>query len=85
MALACDYASSSRCGGARSGTTDTSRNAGTAVQLQTPGDPYDFGDATVAAIDARSVVRHSRPPTGAHSGICHSELAWVVVSAAGLR
>lgn len=55
------------------------------MQLQTPGDPYDFGDATVAAIDARSVVRHSRPPTGAHSGICHSELAWVVVSAAGLR
>ncbi|MDQ0841778.1 MULTISPECIES: serine-threonine protein kinase [unclassified Streptomyces] len=33
------------------------------------------------SVDASVVVRHGRPPTGAHGDICHEELARVVLSA----
>ncbi len=32
-------------------------------------------------VDATAVVRHGGPPSGAHSDICHSELARVVLAA----
>lgn len=45
---------------------------------------YDFGGHSLVNIDAARVVKRGAPPSGAHSDIIHAELAWVVLSAAGL-
>ncbi|TQM09126.1 serine-threonine protein kinase [Pseudonocardia kunmingensis] len=49
-----------------------------------PAAPYTFAAGTLTSIDAARVVRHGRPPSGAHSDIVHPELAWIVLCAAGL-
>jgi hypothetical protein len=49
-----------------------------------PAAPYAFGAGTLTSIDVARVVRHGRPPSGAHSDIVHPELAWVVLCAAAL-
>jgi hypothetical protein len=40
-----------------------------------------FPTSGCVSVDASSVVRHGGPPTGAHSDICHPELARVVLRA----
>jgi broad specificity phosphatase PhoE len=45
---------------------------------------YDFERSGLVNIDASWVVGHGPPPSGAHSDICHPELAWVPLSAGGL-
>ncbi len=52
--------------------------------LNDAGTAYDFGGARLVNINAARVVKNGTPPSGAHSDICHPELAWVVLSAAGL-
>ena len=49
-----------------------------------PGTTYPFAKGQALSIDASSVVKTGRPPSGAHSDIIHSELSWVVLSAGGL-
>ncbi|MEV4518452.1 hypothetical protein AB0K00_57035 [Dactylosporangium sp. NPDC049525] len=56
-----------------------------ALQLQPAGTSYTWPpDGKLVSIDAQSVVRHGRPPSGAHSDICHAELAWIPLSAGGV-
>jgi len=45
---------------------------------------YDFARSGLVNIDASWVVGHGLPPSGAHSDICHPELAWIPLNAAGL-
>lgn len=54
------------------------------IVLQDSGAPYDFTGKELVNVDAQRKVRNGKPPSGAHSDIVHDELAWVVVSAAGL-
>lgn len=54
------------------------------LTLLTAGQRYDFGGKKLVNIDAQRVVRNGTPPSGAHSDIIYDDLAWVVVSAAGL-
>jgi len=54
------------------------------LTLLRPGQPYDFNAQKLVNIDAQRVVREGKPPSGAHSDIIYADLAWVVVSAAGL-
>jgi hypothetical protein len=53
------------------------------LTLQDVGVRQNF-PAGLVNIDVGRVVRSGRPPSGAHSDICHPELAWMVLSAAGL-
>jgi len=46
-----------------------------------PGTDYPFVPKGVLNVDAASVVRRGRPPSGAHSDIVHPELTWVVLAA----
>jgi len=46
--------------------------------------PYDYLGESLVNIDASSVVRNGKPPSGAHSDIVKDELAWVVMSAGDL-
>ncbi len=48
------------------------------------GTKYDFAGRELVSIDASRVVDEGPPPSGAHSDIIHKELAWVVLSVAGL-
>lgn len=64
----------------RNGHQPAARN----LALHRPGVPYDFGQGGLVGIDASRVVRRGAPPGGAHADICHPELAWIVLSAAGL-
>jgi hypothetical protein len=54
------------------------------LPLNRPGVPYDLAGQGLVAIDASRVVRRGRPPHGAHADVCHPELAWVALNAAGL-
>jgi hypothetical protein len=54
------------------------------LPLHPPGVPYDLTGPGPVSIDASRVVRRGRPPSGAHADVCHPDLAWVVLSAAGL-
>jgi hypothetical protein len=45
---------------------------------------YDFARSGLVNIDVSWVVGHGPPPSGAHSDICHPELAWISLNAAGL-
>jgi hypothetical protein len=45
---------------------------------------YPFSPGRVTNIDASTVVFRGDPPSGAHSDICHPELAWVVLTAGGI-
>lgn len=53
-------------------------------KLLKPGLKYDFNGQKLVNIDAQRVVRNGKPPSGAHSDIIYDDMAWVVVSAAGL-
>jgi len=48
------------------------------------GEVYDFARSGLVNIDASWVIGHGSPPCGAHSDICHPELAWIPLNAAGL-
>jgi hypothetical protein len=63
---------------------DGHQPAARAFSLNPPGVGYDFVRPGLVAIDASRVVRQGRPPSGAHSDICHPELAWVALSAGGI-
>lgn len=52
--------------------------------LNQTGIGYDFARAGLVNIDVSWVVGHGSPPSGAHSDICHPELAWILLNAAGL-
>jgi hypothetical protein len=54
------------------------------VPLQDARTRYRFVPSQFTNIDASSVVCQGKPPSGAHSDIVHSELAWAVLTAAGL-
>jgi hypothetical protein len=49
--------------------------------LHDVGEPYAFEPGSLVSIDASAVVRHGRPPSGAHSDIFHQQLAWIPLSA----
>ena len=48
------------------------------------GTSYPFTKGAILNIDSSAVVKQGGPPAGAHSDIFHSELAWIVASAAHL-
>jgi hypothetical protein len=52
--------------------------------MNAAGTPYSFPSAALVSIDTSRVVRHGKPPSGAHSDIIHPELAWIVLCAAAL-
>jgi hypothetical protein len=54
------------------------------VGVQPAGSAYAFPADAILNVDASDVVRKGGPPTGAHSDIVHDELAWIVLTAAGL-
>lgn len=57
----------------------------TVVPMSAAGKPYDFTPAKFYALDANAVIKANQSPfSGAHSDICHPEVLWAVVSAAGL-
>lgn len=56
----------------------------TEIPLAKVGTRYAFAGPGPVNIDASPVTRTGRPPSGAHSDICHPELAWVVACAGGL-
>jgi hypothetical protein len=58
--------------------------AARSVPLQDARTRYSFTPSQFTNIDASNVVCHGKPPSGAHSDIVHCELAWAVLSAAGL-
>jgi hypothetical protein len=50
-----------------------------------PGKPYDFAPGKFYALDSNAVIKENQSQfSGAHSDIRHPEVAWAVVSAAGL-
>jgi hypothetical protein len=56
----------------------------TTIDILKSGDPYNFTGQELVNIDAQRIVRNGKPPSGAHSDIIYDDLAWVVVSGAGL-
>ncbi|MET8957498.1 hypothetical protein ACWEQN_47095 [Streptomyces sp. NPDC004129] len=55
------------------------------MPLKSVGDTYNFVRQGFYKLDANSVINaHQSPLFGAHSDICHPEVLWAVVSAAGL-
>jgi hypothetical protein len=52
--------------------------------LNPSGVGYDFARSGLVNIDVSWVVGHGLPPIGAHADICHPELAWIALNAAGL-
>lgn len=54
------------------------------VPLGPPSTPYDLPAGQFLNLDGDHVIRHGRPPSGAHSDIFHPELAWAAIAAAGL-
>ncbi len=61
------------------------RPAATVVPLSAAGKPYHFSPATFYALDSNEVINANQSPfSGAHSDICHPEVLWAVVCAAGL-
>lgn len=57
--------------------------AGT-VPLQAVRGRYHFAGSRFTNIDSSAIVCHGKPPSGAHSDIVHPELAWAMLTAAGL-
>jgi hypothetical protein len=56
-----------------------------ALTLQPVGKAYDgLRPAGFANLDSNAVIRNGAPPFGAHSDIVHPEVAWAVLSGAGL-
>ena len=45
---------------------------------------YSLAASQFTNIDASRIVCHGKPPSGAHSDIVHPELAWAMLTAAGL-
>jgi hypothetical protein len=57
----------------------------TTVVMQAQGKPYDLQSGTFYDLDANAVICTNQSAfSGAHSDICHPEVLWAVVSAAGL-
>jgi hypothetical protein len=54
------------------------------VPLQAVSARYHLAPSQFTNIDASSIVCHGKPPSGAHSDIVHPELAWAMLTAAGL-
>lgn len=54
------------------------------VGVQPSGSAYSFPADAILNVDASDVVTKGGPPSGAHSDIVHEELAWIVLTAAGL-
>ncbi|GAA1786970.1 serine/threonine protein kinase [Planosporangium flavigriseum] len=55
------------------------------VPLGDDGFPYGFASGRFYRLDANSVIDAVQSPfTGAHSDICHPEVAWAAIAAAGL-
>lgn len=53
--------------------------------LKPQGSAYGFATSGIYLLDANKVISHNQSPfAGAHSDICHPEVAWAVVSAAAL-
>ncbi|WP_431969943.1 serine-threonine protein kinase [Nocardia sp. bgisy134] len=52
--------------------------------LEGPGTAYPFQTHHILNLDASNVVTAGGPPSGAHSDIFKTELAWVVAAAGGL-
>jgi pimeloyl-ACP methyl ester carboxylesterase len=52
--------------------------------IQEVGGPYQFVAQKFTNIDCSRVVRTGGPPSGAHSDIVHPQLAWAMLTAAGL-
>jgi hypothetical protein len=53
--------------------------------LKPPGSAYGFTTGGIYLLDANGVISHNQSSfAGAHSDICHPEVAWAVVSAAAL-
>ena len=55
-----------------------------AVTLKPTSSTYSFAAGEFTNIDASEIVCHGDTPSGAHSDIFHSELAWAMLSAADL-
>jgi hypothetical protein len=54
------------------------------VPLQAALTRYRLAPSQFTNIDVSEVVCHGKPPSGAHSDIVHAELAWAMLTAAGL-
>ncbi len=54
------------------------------VPVKPAGSAYSFNAGQFTNVDCASVVKAGAPPAGAHSDIVHPELAWIVLTAAGL-
>jgi len=54
------------------------------VTLQPVGKGYELRPAAFCNLNSNAVIRTGGPPSGAHSDIVHPELAWAVLSGAGL-
>jgi hypothetical protein len=52
--------------------------------LHPAGVSYEFARCGLVNIDVSAVVGQGGPPSGAHADICHPELAWIAINAAGL-
>jgi len=46
--------------------------------------PYQFAAGRFFNLDANAVIRNGGPPSGSHSDIVHPEIAWALLSAAGI-
>lgn len=46
--------------------------------------PYQFAAGRFFNLDANAVIRNGGPPAGSHSDIVHPEIAWALLSAAGI-
>jgi hypothetical protein len=54
-------------------------------KLGSVGTSYPFKAGEILNLDASDVVIAGDSPSGAHSDIFHSQLAWVVAAAGGLK
>lgn len=46
--------------------------------------PYQFAAGRFFNLDANAVIKNGGPPSGSHSDIVHPEIAWMLLSAAGI-
>ncbi|HYT25584.1 MAG TPA: serine/threonine protein kinase, partial [Actinomycetota bacterium] len=46
--------------------------------------PYQFAPGRFFNLDANAVIKDGGPPSGSHSDIVHPEIAWALLSAAGI-
>jgi hypothetical protein len=54
------------------------------IRYGPPGTAYSFAVGRFYNLDGNDVIVTGRPPSGAHSDICHPQTAWAVLAAAGL-